>query len=80
MYTSAMCGFCMAARFLLKKKQVNYQEINVDKDPALRQEMEQRSGRHTVPQIFIHGRHIGGYDDLNALEQRGELDTLLTAV
>ena len=67
----------MAARFLLKNKSVDYQDINITTDTALREEMEQRSGRHTVPQIFIGDTHVGGYDDLNALEVAGDLDKLL---
>ena len=80
MYSTPFCGFCMAARYLLKNKRVDYREINITTDPALREEMEQRSGRHTVPQIFVHGHHVGGYDELEALERRGELDALLKTV
>jgi len=67
----------MAARFLLKKKAVDYEEFDVSSDMNLREEMEQRSGGYTVPQIFIGDTHVGGYDDLNALEVAGKLDTLL---
>lgn len=69
----------MAARFLLKNKGVEYQDINVSSDAALREEMEQRSGRQTVPQIFIGDTHVGGYDDINALEGAGKLDELLAS-
>ena len=77
MYTQALCGFCSAARSLLASKDVEVEEIDVTMNPHSRREMQDRSGRRTVPQIFIDGRHIGGYDDLAALEKRGELDTLL---
>jgi glutaredoxin 3 len=67
------------AKRLLQHKQAAYEEIAVDDDRRLREEMVQRSGRRTVPQIWIGERHIGGYDDLAALDARGELDPLLTA-
>jgi len=68
MYTTRLCGFCRAAKKLLDAKGVEYQTIAVDFDSAKRQEMMQRSGRRTVPQIFIGDHHVGGFDDLNALE------------
>jgi len=77
MYTAQYCGFCLRARALLKNKGVDWHEIHVDHDADLRMAMAKRSGRRTVPQIFIDGRHIGGFDDLYALERRGELDALL---
>lgn len=77
MYTAEYCGFCLRARALLRNKGANWQEIHVDHDAALRMAMVERSGRRTVPQIFIDGRHIGGYDELFALERSGELDKLL---
>ncbi len=78
-YTSQMCGFCHAAKRLLESKGVDFEEINVGRDPALRQEMMARAnGGHTVPQIFIGDRHVGGCDDLYALERGGRLDALLT--
>lgn len=77
MYATATCPYCMAARMLLKKKGVDYEEIAVAGNDALRSEMEQRSGRRTVPQIFIDDKPLGGFDDINELDQRGELDTLL---
>lgn len=80
MYTRALCGYCSAARALLKEKGVTYEEIDVTMSPARRKEMQARSGRTTVPQIFIGDRHIGGYDDMAALDQAGELDTLLGPV
>lgn len=70
------CGYCTAARMLLKKKGLEYEDVSVSRDPALRREMEQRSGRRSVPQIFIDGHPIGGFDELYALDQAGELDRL----
>ncbi len=77
-YTSEQCPYCMFAKSLLDKKQVSYQEIRVDLDPQKRSEMEQLSGRRTVPQIFINEKSIGGFDDLSALDKSGKLDSLLT--
>ncbi len=77
-YSSDYCPFCSRAKNLLKKKAVEFTEIGVDGDPALRQQMTERSGgARTVPQIFIDGKPIGGSDELAALEQSGELDRLL---
>lgn len=76
-YTGALCGYCAMAKRLLQDKGVAYQEIPVDMDVACRAEMERRSGRRTVPQIFIGEQHVGGYDDLAALERAGKLDALL---
>ena len=77
-YTSQFCGFCHAAKRLLDSKGVEYEEINVGRDPALRQEMMARAnGGYTVPQIFIGEAHVGGCDDLYALERGGKLDPLL---
>jgi glutaredoxin 3 len=61
---------------LLKKKGLEYEDVSVSRDPGLRQEMERRSGRRSVPQIFIDGRPVGGFDELYALDQSGELDRL----
>jgi glutaredoxin 3 len=77
MYVSPFCGYCAAARRLLKAKGVELTEIDVVAEPTRRGEMIERSGRHTVPQIFIGTTHVGGFDDLSALESRGELDMLL---
>jgi glutaredoxin 3 len=78
MYTTLFCPFCSRAKNLLKKKGVEFTEISVDGDPALRQRMTERSGGgRTVPQIFIGGKAIGGSDELAALEGSGELDRLL---
>lgn len=80
LYTSPLCGFCHAAKRMLTEKGVSYAEINVAADPAKRQEMlSLANGRHTVPQIFIGDTHVGGYDDMAALERNGKLDALLAA-
>lgn len=77
-YTTQTCGYCQAAKRLLGKKGVTYSEIDVSSDPALRMAMTQRAGgRRTVPQIFVGNNHIGGCDDLFALEDAGKLDPLL---
>jgi glutaredoxin 3 len=77
MYASSWCGYCSRARRLLTQKAVEFTEIDVDTKPGARAEMVKRSGRHTVPQIFIGDRHIGGCDDLYALDASGGLDPLL---
>jgi glutaredoxin 3 len=76
-YTGVACPYCVQAKRLLDRKGVTYREINVSGDLASRAEMMQASGRRTVPQIFIDGRAIGGFDELYELEQAGELDALL---
>jgi glutaredoxin 3 len=76
-YTSPWCGYCARAKSLLEKKGAAYQEMDVMDDEAKRAEMRERSKRTTVPQIFINGRHIGGSDELAALDQQGKLDALL---
>jgi glutaredoxin 3 len=76
-YTSISCPYCVQAKRLLDRKGVAYEEIDVTGDPARRAEMMQASGRRTVPQIFIDQLSIGGFDELYALEQDGELDELL---
>ena len=76
-YTRDFCGFCTRAKALLTKKGVAFTEINAGMDRALRAEMMERSGRNTFPQIFIGDIHVGGCDDLHALEAAGELDALL---
>lgn len=79
-YTTPLCGFCFAAKRLLTEKGASFSEIDVSGDPALRQEMTQRAnGRRTVPQIFMGDMHLGGCDDLYALERAGKLDQLLSA-
>ncbi len=77
MYSTRFCPYCIRARYLLESKNVTYTDIGVDARPDLRREMMERSGRHTVPQIWIAGQHVGGYDDLARLEQQGRLDELL---
>jgi glutaredoxin 3 len=77
-YTSPLCGFCHAAKRLLSQKGVAFSEIDIWADPSKKPEMMQRAqGRHTVPQIFIGATHVGGCDDLYALEREGKLDQLL---
>ncbi|MDI9819127.1 MULTISPECIES: glutaredoxin 3 [unclassified Legionella] len=76
-YSTAYCPYCMRARDLLDKKGVTYTDIRIDAQPDKRDEMISKSGRHTVPQIFINGQHIGGCDDMYALDKQGHLDKLL---
>jgi len=79
-YLTAYYGYCRAALRLLQEKGVaeaDIDSVRVDEEPARRAEMRARSGRHTVPQIWIGERHIGGYDELSALDQAGALDELL---
>lgn len=79
-YTTYTCPYCHAAKELLKRKGVTYSEINVTGDPVKRSIMSGRAnGRTSVPQIFIGGRHVGGCDDLYALDEAGELDALLAS-
>jgi len=78
MYLTASCPFCQSAERLLEQKRVaDIEKIRVDLEPARRGEMMQKSGRRTVPQIWIGDRHVGGCDDLYALERAGKLDPLL---
>ena len=77
-YTGPMCNFCAAAKHLLNKKKISYEEIDIGYDEKKREEMLKKSnGMKTIPQIFIEEKHIGGYVELKALENKGELDTLL---
>ena len=77
-YTTPVCPYCAMAKRLLDRKGVSYTEIDVSRDPALRQAMIQRAnGRRTVPQIFVGAVHVGGSDDLHALDRDGKLDPLL---
>jgi glutaredoxin 3 len=79
-YTTRYCPFCRAAKALLKRKSVNYSEIDVGRDWERREEMIQRAhGSMTVPQIFIGAMHVGGNDELHALERAGKLDPLLAS-
>ena len=77
MYATAACPFCQSAERLLVSKGVQIDKVRVDLEPERRVEMQQKSGRRTVPQIWIGERHIGGCDDLYALERAGKLDPLL---
>ena len=80
MYSTAVCPFCLMAERLLKSKGVaEIEKIRVDLEPERRTEMMQRTGRRTVPQIYVGERHVGGYDDLAALDRAGGLDPLLSA-
>ena len=78
MYCTAVCPYCnMAERLLARKGVTQIEKIRVDLDPARREEMMARTGRRTVPQIYIGDYHVGGFDDLSALDQEGKLDALL---
>jgi glutaredoxin 3 len=76
-YTTPICPYCVRAKALLEKKGANFEEIDVLMDRGAREEMEQKSGRRTVPQIFIGEEHVGGSDDLHELDRDGALDPLL---
>ena len=80
MYSTAVCPFCVRAEQLLMHKGVTgLEKVRIDLDPARREEMMQKTGRRTVPQIYIGDTHVGGCDELYALERKGELDALLQA-
>jgi glutaredoxin 3 len=80
MYSTGVCPFCLQAERLLRAKGVaEIEKVRVDLDPPRRDEMVQRTGRRTVPQIYVGDRHVGGYDDLAALDRAGGLDPLLAA-
>lgn len=76
-YTTPVCPYCVRAKRLLQKKGVAYEEIDVAGDDAAREQLAERTGLQTVPQIFIGDEHVGGSDDLHALEQAGKLDAML---
>jgi glutaredoxin 3 len=76
-YTTETCPYCVRAKRLLERKNVPYEEIDVSWDDEKRMQLMQQTGRRTVPQIFIGDQHVGGSDELHALEQRGELDRML---
>lgn len=78
-YTTTICPYCVRAKMLLQRKGVPYKEIDVSGDAAARTALVERTRQRTVPQIFINGEHIGGCDDLYALERAGQLDAKLTA-
>ena len=77
LYTKPFCGYCAAAKSLLQEKGVAWREIDIAADDAQRDEMVRRTGRRSVPQIFIGDEHIGGFDELAALDQQGKLDAML---
>jgi len=79
-YSTRFCGYCRAAERLLESKGVTYDVIKVDEDPDLFDYMMKVTGRQTVPQIFIGNHHVGGFDDLSAINQSGELEELLAAI
>ena len=79
MYTTAVCPYCQMAERLLRSKGVDIEKVRIDLEPARRAEMMEKTGRRTVPQIYIGETHVGGYDDLAALERAGRLDPLLNA-
>lgn len=76
-YTSATCAYCVAAKNFLKQKGLDYAEIRIDTDPARREEMVARTHRRTIPQIFIAGQYVGGYDELVAADRSGKLASIL---
>jgi glutaredoxin 3 len=79
-YTTTFCPYCVRAKSLLKSKGVPFTEIDVTDDAALREKMvELAGGRRTVPEIFINGKIVGGYDDLKALDEAGQLDSMLAS-
>lgn len=78
-YLNETCSYCGAARLLLTKKGVRYEERVVSRDPELHEEMVERSGKTSVPQIFVGDTHVGGFDELYSLDTSGELDKLLAA-
>jgi glutaredoxin 3 len=78
-YSGRFCGYCTAAERLLQSRNVEYELIKVDEDPAMFEHMMEISGRRTIPQIFINDYHVGGFDDLSALHQAGKLDELLSS-
>ncbi|MGI8561060.1 MAG: glutaredoxin 3 [Luteimonas sp.] len=77
LYTSAVCGYCVAAKNFLKSRGLQWREVRIDTDPAEREKMMAKARRTSVPQIFVGETHVGGYDDLMALHRAGKLDALL---
>lgn len=78
MYSRASCPYCVAARNVFKARDMTWTEVSLDAEPDKRAEMISRTGRRTVPQIFIGDFHVGGFDDLTALDEAGDLDRLLS--
>lgn len=79
-FSKTTCGFCRRAKSLLEEKDLDFDEFLIDKERGMRERMIERSGRRTVPQVFIGDRHVGGYDELVALESAGRLDSLIAEV
>ena len=77
LYTKNYCAFCRHAKALLTSKGVEFEEINIEYDEPLQEEVKRKSGRWTVPQIFVDGNSLGGYQEIQALDSRGELDEIL---
>jgi len=77
LYTSAVCGYCVAAKNFLRSRGLEWEEVRIDLDPAERERMVARTRRSTVPQIFVGEVHVGGYDDMMALHRAGKFDALL---
>lgn len=78
-YSTAVCPYCVAAKNFLKQRGQTWEEVRIDLDPALRKEIVEKTGRTSVPQIFINGQHVGGFDDMVALDRAGGLAPLLEA-
>jgi len=76
-YTTDYCSFCARAKALLRSKGVDFEEIDLSRDPGLREEIQQTTGRRTVPQIFIDGVSVGGFEEIRQLDEDGELDRML---
>ena len=79
-YSSAICPYCVAAKNFLKSKGLDYREVRIDLDASARKEMLDRSKRMSVPQIFVNGTHVGGYEELAELDRAAKLDPLLAAI
>lgn len=76
-YTTPICPFCLSAKSLLKRKGVAFEEVDVSRNPTLREEMTRMAGSHTVPQVFVDERHIGDCSEIHALDKEGRLDALI---
>lgn len=80
MYRTRFCIYCVMAERLLKSKKIEFEQIDVSGQPEMRRELRERTGRRTVPQIFINEQSVGGFDDISALDRAGQLDTMLGLV
>lgn len=78
-YSADWCPYCVRAKRLLDGKGITYEEINVDREPGKREELSRQTGHKTIPMIFINERFIGGYSELSAMDEKGELDSLITS-